>query len=155
MHPEDLARVRRARAPSQREQLQAIAEQHAILRHAALLHSLGGEGATMSRTADDPGNSRGRSVSSVWEPLDGDIVGKTEAHASERIAGGNGGLDVGGFREGFVDFLGAVGGLLGMQHGVMEGHVAMVGEPVPVVVRRLRIDATYDRFALVARDVGY
>jgi len=48
------------RARREIEQLQAITEQHVILRHAALLHSLAGEGATMSRTADDPGNSRGR-----------------------------------------------------------------------------------------------
>ena len=54
MHAEGPAGVRDARAGGEVEQLQAIAEQHVILGHAALLLSLGGEGATMSRSADDP-----------------------------------------------------------------------------------------------------
>jgi hypothetical protein len=40
MDPEDTARVRDRRARREVKQLQAIAEQHVILRHAALLHSL-------------------------------------------------------------------------------------------------------------------
>jgi hypothetical protein len=46
--------VRDRRPRGQIEQLQAIAEQHVILRHAARPPSLGGEGATMSRTPDGP-----------------------------------------------------------------------------------------------------
>jgi hypothetical protein len=49
LHPERPARVRHARSGGEREQLQAIAEQHVILRHAALLRSLGGEGAASPR----------------------------------------------------------------------------------------------------------
>jgi hypothetical protein len=40
MHPEGPARMRDRRARREIKQLQAIAEQHVILRHAALLHSL-------------------------------------------------------------------------------------------------------------------
>src|SRR5215213_2093582 len=40
MHPEDTTRMRDRRTRREIKQLQAIAEQHVILRHAALLHSL-------------------------------------------------------------------------------------------------------------------
>jgi hypothetical protein len=54
MHAKRSARVRDARPRREREQLQAIAEQHVILRHAARPPSLGGEGTTMSRSPDGP-----------------------------------------------------------------------------------------------------
>ena len=52
MHPEDTARGRDTDPTGQVEQLQPIAEQHVILRHATRSSPLGGEEASLSRKAD-------------------------------------------------------------------------------------------------------